>query len=41
MLDVGCGKGDMLNFIINKKIKTIKYSGLDLNKNFINIAKKI
>ena len=40
MLDVGCGKGDMLNFIINKKIKTIKYSGLDLNKNFINIAKK-
>lgn len=40
MLDVGCGKGDMLNFIRNKKIRTIKYSGLDLNKNFINIAKK-
>ena len=40
MLDVGCGRGDMLSFIKNKKIKTIKYSGLDLNKNFINIAKK-
>ena len=40
LLDVGCGKGDLLKFINNKKIKKISYTGLDVNKNFINIAKK-
>jgi len=39
ILDVGCGFGDLFKFIIKKKIK-LKYSGIDINNNFIKICKK-
>ncbi len=36
ILDVGCGAGDLYQFI---KDKTIKYTGIDYNPNLINLAK--
>ena len=39
ILDIGCGRGDLAQFLKKKKIK-INYCGLDINKEFINIAKK-
>jgi 2-polyprenyl-3-methyl-5-hydroxy-6-metoxy-1,4-benzoquinol methylase len=40
VLDVGCGFGDLVNFlkIKNKRIKS--YTGIDINPDFIEIAKK-
>lgn len=40
LLDVGCGRGDLLSYIKKKKYKKIIYTGLDLNNNLIKIAKK-
>ena len=39
VLDVGCGLGDFYKFLKKKKIK-FKYSGIDINEDFINICKK-
>ena len=35
--DVGCGFGDLYNFLNNKKIK-FHYTGLDINENFLQFA---
>lgn len=40
ILDVGCGFGDFYTYLKFCKIKC-KYSGVDINENFIEIAKKI
>jgi len=40
LLDYGCGFGD-LNLFLKKHYYDLKYSGCDINKNFINNAKKI
>jgi len=39
LLDIGCGRGDLVNYLNKNQIK-IKYIGLDINHNFIQIAKK-
>jgi SAM-dependent methyltransferase len=39
VLDVGCGLGDFYDFLKKKKIK-FKYTGIDINKDFINLCKK-
>ncbi len=39
VLDIGCGLGDFYKFLKSKKIK-FKYTGLDLNKFFIEECKK-
>ena len=39
VLDVGCGFGDLYGFLNHQKIK-VNYYGVDINENFINIAKK-
>lgn len=39
ILDIGCGFGDLYTFLMKKKIKLKKYIGIDINENFINIAK--
>jgi len=39
ILDVGCGFGDLYNFLKRKKI-VFSYSGLDLNENFLQFAVK-
>ena len=39
ILDIGCGFGDFYGFLKFKKIKT-RYYGVDINKDFINIAKE-
>lgn len=39
ILDVGCGFGDIYAFLIKKGLN-IKYTGYDINPNFIIIAKK-
>jgi len=40
ILDVGCGFGDFYTYLKFRKIKC-KYSGIDINEDFIKIAKKI
>ena len=39
ILDFGCGTAHLLEHIKKKKIKNIKYSGLDISSKFINVAK--
>jgi ubiquinone/menaquinone biosynthesis C-methylase UbiE len=39
VLDIGCGFGDFCGFLRFKKIK-VKYHGVDINDDFIEIAKK-
>ena len=39
ILDVGCGRGDLVYFLKKKKIK-INYTGLDEDKNLLYFAKK-
>jgi SAM-dependent methyltransferase len=41
VLDVGCGFGDLANFLIQKKISFKHYTGWDLNPDLINEAKNI
>jgi SAM-dependent methyltransferase len=40
ILDIGCGFGDYLDFIIKNKINLDKYIGYDINLDLINEAKK-
>lgn len=40
LLDIGCGFGDLLNFCKDSSINLSKYTGWDLNKNFIDEAVK-
>lgn len=40
ILDIGCGLGDLYEFISKHGYKVKKYIGTDINENFINIAKK-
>jgi len=40
ILDFGCGFGDFYDFLIHDKdVKHISYTGIDINPEFINIAK--
>ncbi len=39
VLDFGCGKGDFLGFMKEKDI-FVEYCGIDINENFIKLAKK-
>jgi ubiquinone/menaquinone biosynthesis C-methylase UbiE len=39
ILDVGCGFGDFYGYLKSKKIK-FEYHGVDINKKFLEIAKK-
>ena len=38
VLDIGCGQGGLYK-ILNKKFKKIKYTGIDFNKQMIDLAK--
>jgi SAM-dependent methyltransferase len=41
VLDIGCGRGDLYGFLQEKYPGTeIKYKGIDINPNIINIAKE-
>lgn len=40
ILDVGCGFGDLIDFLEIKEKKVKSYTGIDINKDFIEIAKK-
>jgi len=40
ILDVGCGFGDLYGFLIKKGLN-IRYTGYDINENFIKIAKRV
>ena len=40
ILDVGCGFGDLCNFLIKKGLN-IKYTGYDINPKFIKIAREV
>lgn len=39
VLDFGCGFGGMYDYMLSKNISGFKYTGIDINENFINIAK--
>ncbi len=39
VLDYGCGTGDLYRFLQRRGI-TVKYTGVDINRNFIDIAKQ-
>ena len=39
ILDVGCGFGDLLSFLNKRKLR-VKYTGVDINQKFIEIARK-
>jgi ubiquinone/menaquinone biosynthesis C-methylase UbiE len=39
VLDVGCGFGDLCRFLEKKKLN-VKYHGVDINQEFIEVAKK-
>lgn len=36
ILDIGCGRGDLFDYLKKKKIKS--YTGIDMNKEFINFC---
>ncbi len=38
--DMGCGFGDLYNFLINNKKIKFHYTGLDINENFLQFAQK-
>ena len=40
ILDFGCGFGDMLACLNEKKMHNVSYTGVDINSNFIAIAKE-
>ena len=37
-MDFGCGFGDLYDYILLKEFKNTKYTGIDINKKFIDIA---
>jgi len=39
VLDFGCGFGDMFGYIKSKGLKHVDYTGVDINSNFISVAK--
>lgn len=39
VLDYGCGTGDLYKFFTRRGF-TVKYTGVDINENFINLAKR-
>ncbi|MGE5172583.1 MAG: class I SAM-dependent methyltransferase, partial [Betaproteobacteria bacterium] len=39
ILDYGCGMGDFYKFLKRRGI-SVNYTGVDINENFINVAKK-
>ena len=39
ILDVGCGFGDFFSFLKSRNTKLKKYLGVDINKEFVNVAK--
>src|SRR5688500_13574430 len=41
LLDIGCGFGDLGNFLTGKNIKLNHYTGWDLNPDLINEARRI
>lgn len=41
ILDVGCGFGDLYRFLVNCGYSNIEYTGVDINPNLIEIAKKM
>lgn len=40
ILDIGCGFGNFVEFLKIRKIKFKNYLGIDLNRNFVRLAKK-
>lgn len=40
VLDIGCGFADLYPFLKKRGFKLKKYIGVDINKNFIDIAEK-
>lgn len=40
ILDIGCGFGDLLKFIKEKKIRNSSYWGIDINKELLRIARE-
>lgn len=38
LLDIGCGFGDLLDYLRKEKIKLKSYTGWDINDKFVNIA---
>lgn len=40
LLDFGCGTSGLLNYIEEKKINNIRYSGLDISPAFIEVSQK-
>jgi len=40
VLDVGCGFGDYFNYLNQRGIKNVKYTGVDLSDKFVNFAKE-
>lgn len=40
LLDIGCGFGDLLSFCDANEIKLGKYTGVDINPNFVDEARK-
>lgn len=39
VLDIGCGVGEYVNYLTNKKLK-VDYTGIDINQIYVLIAKK-
>lgn len=40
ILDVGCGFGDLFPFLKKQKVKAFRYTGIDINPAFVDIAEK-
>jgi len=40
LLDFGCGTSALYSYIVEKKIKNIKYYGLDISKKFIELSRQ-
>lgn len=40
LLDFGCGTSHLFQFIEDKNVENIKYTGLDISKSFIELAQK-
>jgi len=40
IVDIGCGFGDFLKFIKERKIKTSSFRGIDINEDLLKVARK-